>query len=87
MELWRFGEREQLTVLGMISNRGKRQIRGENMGREGWKQAFILNEEERQGCLGWERPGQESALGSRIVRRSREGRAWKQEQHVRSRFW
>lgn len=67
MELWRSGEREQLAVLGMISNRGKRQIRGVYMGRERWKQAFILNEEERQGCLGWERPGPESASGSGIV--------------------
>lgn len=67
MELWRFGEREQLAVLRMIGNRGKRQIRGENMGRaaEGWKQPFLLNEEERQGCLGWERHSQDSASGTR----------------------
>lgn len=91
MELWGCGEREELAVLGMRGDRGKRQIRGENLDRvaEGWKQPFILNEVRGKGVGKGETRSRHQLRDpeSCAVNRRREGRAWKQEQRVHSGFW
>lgn len=78
MELWGCGEREELAVLGMRSDRGKRQIRGENLDRvaEGWKQPFILNEVRGRGAWEGRDVVKASASGSGILcSQQKQGRA------------
>ena len=44
---------ERLALSGTVGNRGKRQIRGDNIGRvvEGWKRPLTLNEDDGEASI------------------------------------